>query len=131
MQTYAEGKNAAIPYYVMSSISTVRNLQVLLPAFAVVALAVECGKPDFVSSPGVLTAVAFNSSEYQDRGFLITPQRFRGEYNSVGQITLSIAPAVEENATAGIASDNAAESDSLYSDGLFVIERITTDCLVE
>jgi hypothetical protein len=86
-----------------------------------------CAQGDFVRYPGYESTVAFDFSPYAEKGFLFTPQGYNGDYESVGQITMTIWPEVNERANLGIAEDRASESDSTYADGVFVVEELTTD----
>ncbi|MFH5832638.1 hypothetical protein [Halalkalibaculum sp. DA384] len=59
-------------------------------------MASSCAGPETVARDEVVNVTGYDFSEYTDQGFLITPEQYLGEYQSIGLITLTQWPAVRK-----------------------------------
>lgn len=56
--------------------------------------------------PGEENLYRIDFSKYSDKGFLITPEKYLGEYESIGLLTYELVPATNYVRTGRIANDN-------------------------
>ena len=60
------------------------------------ALSLSCAGPQTVARKEVFDVKAFDFSKYTDQGFLITPEEYLDDYQSIGIITVTQWPAVHK-----------------------------------
>lgn len=59
-------------------------------------LATSCTGPQTVARDEVINVTGYNFSKYTDQGFLITPEQYLEDYQSIGLITVTQWPAVRK-----------------------------------
>lgn len=55
-----------------------------------------CTGPETVARDETINVTGYDFSEYTDKGFLITPEQYLGDYQSIGLITVTQWPEVKE-----------------------------------
>ncbi|NGP76530.1 hypothetical protein G3570_07795 [Balneolaceae bacterium YR4-1] len=71
-------------------------MRVLLLLSFIVPFIYSCSGPQTVARDEVINVTGYDFSEYTDQGFLITPEQYLGDYQSIGLITITQWPAVRE-----------------------------------
>lgn len=67
--------------------------------FSIILLALissACAGPKTVARDEVVNVTGYDFSEYTDQGFLITPEQYLDDYQSIGLITVTQWPAVRK-----------------------------------
>jgi hypothetical protein len=71
-----------------------RHTETLFAALLVAAVIVGCGPANEIY-PKTRTVRGYDFTKYTDQGFLITPERFRGSYQSIGTLRVTVFPGLE------------------------------------
>jgi len=67
----------------------------IVPALVLVAmLAAACGGPEVYKKS--MEVAGYDFTEYTDQGFLITPESYQGEYQSIGVLSVTVWPRIEQ-----------------------------------
>jgi hypothetical protein len=97
---------------------------VLIALFVASLLLVGCRSTNI---PEQTRTVAFDFTGYDD--FLITPERYRGSYQSIGMIEMRVTPKAEDVTVPANEGSQILDGDT-YRVGNYRIERIEPDTLV-
>ncbi len=62
--------------------------------FVLFLFAIGCSGPSELSRSVVVTGIDFRP--YTEKGFLITPEKYTGEYQSIGMIRIDVQPATKK-----------------------------------
>jgi hypothetical protein len=104
-----------------------RHISLVFAAF----LFSGCAANEVSKVQAVQESVAFDFSDYSEKGFLITPQRYNGDYESVGQITLTLWPRAERKHNNGMAERLASDDSSVRAQGEWMVYYLQTDDLID
>jgi len=67
----------------------------IFPALVLVAaLVAACGGPEVYKKS--MEVAGYDFTEYTEQGFLITPESYQGEYQSVGTLSVTVWPRIEQ-----------------------------------
>lgn len=102
----------------------------LLAAFCTSVLFTGCAPQTVDHVEGRYESISFDFSPYSEKEFLITPQRYDGEYQSIGQITITLWPEADRKRS----SDEAAQlgqQRGKTAQGEWLVTQPSTDDLVE
>lgn len=90
-------------------------------------LTVSCSGPETIARDEVFTVTGYDFSEYTEQGFLFTPEQYRGEYQSIGLITVTQWPAVRKTEQKVRTSDGA----GYKTEEVFYHEAINVEKTIE
>ena len=65
--------------------------------FLMSLIGISCTGPETVARDEVIEVRGYDFSDYTEQGFLFTPEQYRGDYRSIGLITITQWPAVRKS----------------------------------
>lgn len=80
-----------------STSSKIKEMRIIILLLLLSFITSTCTGPQTVARDEVINVTGYDFSEYTDQGFLITPEQYLEDYQSIGLITVTQWPAVNKS----------------------------------